>query len=239
MSLRCTLFALLLCFLSLPSFAIQKIDANTDETIPVQASADDSNIIGINGGSIDSVWSTEDKVSLDKNEDTGQAIFRPLVKTPFTLFVLSDSGATYTLRVMPKPGLAGQVIVIDEFNSEGSAASRRRALSVVPFKHEVKRWLRSLETADRPAPRLRGFRLNTVNTPVSLWRETRIVHALSWSRSDLRIDRYLVTNVSDAPLRIEEREFRTLARGIRAVALRKLELSPGETTVLYTVRDQP
>ena len=50
------------------------------------------------------------------------------------------------------------------------------------------------------------------------------------------IDRYIITNVSDAPLVMEEREFRHLGKLIRAVSIKQHQLQPAESTVMYTFR---
>lgn len=227
---------LALALLSGNAWSLQRIEADPDQAMQITASMDDANVISISGGSIESGWSTEDKVTLDKNEDTGQIIFKPTSAQPFTLFVQSESGETYTLSVVPRKDIIGQVIVIDEFNAQGEVGAQR-AFNIIAFKTEIKRLLKQIEQDPKIAvPRLRGFRLRMVNRKVPLWRETEIVHALSWRRSDLVIERYLVTNRSEKPLRFNEREFHALAEGIRAISLRKLELQPAETTVLYAFR---
>jgi hypothetical protein len=105
------------------------------------------------------------------------------------------------------------------------------------YKNDVKRLLRQIEQ-QAGVKSLPGFRLKAVNQQVSLWAETRILHAVSWSRASMIIDKYLVTNISEKALVLEEREFRGLTDMIRAIALKKHQLAPAETTVLYTFRSR-
>ncbi len=226
---------LIILLLSSPAvFAVQKYVGNPEEIIKVTASTTNPNIITISGGSIDSVWGAEDKVMLEANADTGQALFRPVSLTPFTLFVQTLAGNTYTLSVIPKKKLIGQSIVIDEFGQFDRASSDRE-LGIVAYKQIVKRLLRDIDGANG-VRRIKGFQLQAVNQIRPLWAETEILHALTWNRGDMIIDKYVITNVSENLLVIEEREFRNLGRTIRAIAIRKHQLQPAESTVMYTIR---
>jgi type-F conjugative transfer system secretin TraK len=236
LTLKNLMILLTALLLSQAAVAVQKIAANPEETIQISASMSDANVISISGGSIESVWGTDDKVTLQANDDTGQAIFQPVSNKPFTLFIRSQAGVTYTLSVVPRDDIIGQVIIIDEFEQVGEVGSAR-AHNIIAYKSEVKRLLKQLELhPNQGVVKLRGFQVRTSNKKVPLWAETEILHAFSWVRGNMIIERYLITNLSDQPLRIEEREFRSLAKNIRAISLRKLELEPAETTVLYTFR---
>jgi hypothetical protein len=216
------------------ALAAQKIQANPDEVVQVVASMSDANIISISGGSIESVWGTEDKVTLEANVDTGQAFFRPVSSEAFTLFVQSAAGHTYTLSVVPRVDIIGQMILLDEFSNNASNHIER-SLNIVTYKSEIKRLLKLIEQSPG-IKKLRGFKLKPANKTIPLWSETRILHAMSWIQGSMIIDKYLVTNVTDEKLVIEEREFRGLASLIRAIAIRKHQLDPAETTVLYTFK---
>ncbi len=226
---------LTILLLSTPAvFAVQKYVGNPDEIIKVSASTTDPNIISISGGSIDSVWGTEDKVMLEANVDTGQALFRPTSLTSFTLFVQTLAGNTYTLSVIPKKKLIGQSIVIDEFGQFDRASSDRE-LGIVAYKQIVKRLLRDIDGANG-VRKIQGFRLQPVNKLRPLWAETKILHALTWHRGDMMIDKFIITNVAENLLVIEEGEFGNLGRTARAIAIRKHQLQPAESTVMYTIR---
>jgi len=225
---------MILIFSATCANAVQKFEGNPDEIIVVKASTTDPNIISITGGSIESVWGTEDKVALEANVETGQAIFRPATLSPFTLFVQTLSGNTYTLAVTPQQKLIGQSIVINEFSTADQSGADR-GLGIVAYKNVVKRLLRDIEQM-QGVRELRGFRLVSVNKVKPLWAETRIVHVNSWTRNDMIIDRYLVTNITDQALVMEEREFTGLGQTIRAISIRKHSLAPAESSVMYTVR---
>ncbi len=218
------------------AFSVQKFEASPDEVIQITASMSDANVITISGGSIESVWGTEDKVTLEANVDTGQAIFRPISPEPFTLFVQSEAGHTYTLSVVPRNDIIGQIILLNEFD-QGERPAPERSAGGVAYRNDVKSLLRKMEQ-QAGVKNLPGFQLKAINKPVLLWAETKILHAVSWSRASMIIDKYLVTNVSEKPLVLEEREFRGLDSMIRAIALRQHQLQPAETTVLYTFRSR-
>ena len=216
-----------------PASAAQKIEADTSSVIQIYASINDANIITLSGGSIESAWSTEDKVSLQANDDTGQAIFKPLSTAAFTLFVQSYAGNTYTLQVQPRHDIIGQTIILDEFGQQD--AELDRATNVVAFKNQVKRLLKDIESVDG-VKKLKGYQLKNINREIPLWAETKILHAVSWIQSGMIIDKFVLTNISEAVLIVEEREFSTILQHIRSVAIRKHRLKPAESTVFYTVR---
>ncbi len=221
------------------SLATQRVAADPDAVIEVYASMKDANIISITGGSIESVWGTEDKVSLEANVDTGQAIFRPTSLSTFTLFVQSHAGNTYTLVVKPRANEIGQAIIIDEFASDARTPFDR-AQKPVSYKNEVKRLLKEIETLPSgKVTNLRGFQARMVNQAIPLWRETRITHALSWTRGGMIIDKYVLTNISEQPLVVEERELASIAQTVRAISIRDHQLAPAQSTVFYAFRSAP
>ena len=224
-----------LLLLSSLAHAVQKIQADPDEATQIAASMTDANVITITGGSIESVWGTEDRVSLEANIETGQAIFRPTTAEPFTLFVQSDSGNTYTLSVVPRNNIIGQVIILNEFHNSDQSGFNRSS-SIVSYKSEVKRLLKKIEL-NSGVTKLSGFKLQSIQKDIPLWAETKLLHAFSWSQGNMIIDKVLVTNISDKPLLLEEREFQHIHPTIRAIALRKHRLEPAETTILYTFRN--
>ena len=234
MSRRLLLISLLL--LSSTAQSVQKINADPEEAVQVVASMTDANVISMNGGSIESVWGTEDKVTLEANVDTGQAIFRPTTQEPFTLFVQSDSGSTYTLSVVPRKNIIGQVILLNEFHGNNDSTVTNRTSAIVSYKSDVKSLLKQIELS-QGIKKLNGFKIKSIQKEIPLWAETKILHAFSWSQGSMIIDKILVTNVSSESLVLDEREFQFLYKNTRAIALRKHQLEPAETTVLYTFRN--
>ena len=224
-----------LILLSSSAQALQKIQADPEEATQIVASITDANVISITGGSIESVWGTEDRVSLDANMETGQAIFRPTSQVPFTLFVQSDSGNTYTLSVVPRNNIIGQVIMLNEFHGIDQVELNRTS-TIVSYKSEVKRLLKKIEQ-NPGVTKINGFKLKSIQQEIPLWAETKLLHAFSWSQGSMIIDQVLVTNISNQLLILEEREFQHLHENIRAIAIRKHQLAPAETTILYTFRN--
>lgn len=224
---------LVFALISNTALSVQNLDAVTEDVIKVIASMSDPNIISITGGAIETVWGADDKVTLEANPDTGQAIFKPLSTTPFTLFVQSAAGNTYTISVTPQKNAIGQLINLDELQLNDKTFDR--SLNIISYKKEVKRLLKLIEL-NKGVAKLPGFRVKTFNKTIPLWSETSVLHAFSWVSGNMVIDKYLVTNTTADSLTIEEREFKNLSNIIRAISLKKHTLEPAETTVLYTFR---
>ena len=229
---------LLLAFFGLfvfqPTFAAQQVEGDPDVPLRVIASLDNPNRLSIKDGRFISAYATDDLVNMEADLESGEIIFKPLGDEEFSIFARAESGVTYTVVVRSRKELVGQSIVISENLS--TTHQYDRDVKVVSFKNQVNQLVKSIE-GQVGAAKLPGFRLTAVNREVRLWKETTILHALSWSQGNLIIDKYVITNVSDSPLGLHEREFADLSKNIRAISIRDHALLPAKSTVLYTFRN--
>ena len=72
------------------------------------------------------------------------------------------------------------------------------------------------------------------NEIVPLWKEAMFV-LVKVVEGPLKGEKYLLTNTSDKPMVIDEREL--YRRGVVAIAIEKPELKPAETTAVYVVSE--
>jgi conjugal transfer pilus assembly protein TraK len=75
-----------------------------------------------------------------------------------------------------------------------------------------------------------------VGRDVRLWKESRFVLERLYVANSLVGERYLLTNVSAAPMVLAEQEF--YRDGVRGVAVELHQLRPGQSTLVYVVRDR-
>lgn len=72
-----------------------------------------------------------------------------------------------------------------------------------------------------------------VNNIVPLWAESRFVQVKIIKGNSLLGEKYLLTNTSNKPLDIDEREL--YRKGVVAVSVRTPYLQPSETTEVYVI----
>lgn len=218
---------LLLLPLSVDAFAAQTVAAVDGQTVAVRVSRNDLTRIRVENGRIDRVWGTKASMEVQTDSDSGQVFVRALTHDPFSLFVKTDKGETYTLLATPMD-VPAETLIIRPSAPEGARPSAAGDADA-PFVERVKRLVRAMAEGES------RYRRVAVGTEVPVWRESRIVLVARWP-GDLLGEEYRLTNVSTAPMRLDEREFAALAENITAVAIEEHELAPGQSTRVLLVR---
>jgi len=158
---------------------------------------------------------------------------------PVSIFV-DTAKATYTLVLIPAE-IPSDTIVLHDRQAESrrnaaasvtkgsNGASSKRAAN---YYREIKRFVLTLEGSEESP----DLNIKSVHEVVGLWPEAKFVQTERVSGDDtLRGERYLLTNISAKPMRIDEREL--YAPDIVAVAIEKADLAPKEATAVYIVRE--
>ena len=156
-----------------------------------------------------------------------------------SLFVTTET-ATYTLVLAPAAIPADTVLI----QPQGTPTTSLPMDGAVRAVHDARlpnyekaliELLREI-ASDRVPPYLSVVEHNT---PVALWEETRF-HLLREYKGHprWRIEAFMLTNITNQNLVIDEREF--ITRGVVAVALEQADLAPGQATLVRIVRgEQP
>ncbi len=223
---------LLLSLLSAdPGRAAQVVEVTEGRSVPVQvARADLTRIAMADGGRIVRVWTRASQVTLRADSESGQVFLRPTPGTEaFTLYLRDAAGATYSLLALPAE-VPGDTVFIRPANPPGAVAAPAGAVSE-PYLARLKRWARVLARGGVP----REARVLELDEPVPLWEEVGLRLRLRAWAGDLVGERYLLANLGDAELRVEEREFSVLGR-VLAVAVERHVLAPGESGAVFLLR---
>ena len=86
-------------------------EANNGDTISANISITDLTRISIEGQKISSNYSSAD-ISKKTTKPLGDVYLIPNQKSTFTLFVVSDSGNTYTLKLTPTKNMHGSFLIL-------------------------------------------------------------------------------------------------------------------------------
>jgi conjugal transfer pilus assembly protein TraK len=219
------LLALLALEFALPAHALQVVEGVEGRTHFVNVSSRDANRIAIEGGRILRLYGGEGQLAAQPDEHLGQVLLRPAGDDPVSLFVVSESGRTYTLVLRPQDIPAENIVI-----REARALPPARLEKADAFHRAIKGMLRALAGKDAES----GLEVRKTWDEVRLWAGTRLVLTETHSGAALAGEKYRLFNLSGQPLRVAEPEF--YKTGVLAVAVAAHEIPPGGSTEVYVVK---
>lgn len=107
---------MLLTWLSIKAQAKQIFEASNGDTVSAAISTNDLTRIEIDGQKIIKSFSSAN-VSKKQTKPLGQVYIIPNTEKTFSLFIVSDTGNTYNLRLTPSKNASGDSIIIKPINN--------------------------------------------------------------------------------------------------------------------------
>lgn len=214
------------------SHALQTANAVEGKSIFVKMSTRDFNRIAIEGGRVRLVKGADrDMVLGDKDEVTGQALIKPLVKDPFSLFVFSETGMTYTIVVQPMDIPSESIILREQLPKKPVAPSPAGKIETpAGYIKAIKSLLHVMNSDNVPG----DIEVRTTWKEIKLWQNTRFALEKVYSGQLLVGESYRLFNLGQSNIRIAEQEF--YKKGVIAVAVKALELEPGKSTQVFVIK---
>lgn len=226
--------------LSTAAHALVPLSLSDSESAMARISIKDPTRIRVVGAAITDVVGAE--IASDTNpagrlqissNDRGEVFVQPTDPAmPATSLFISTPTATYTLVLAPAsiPGDTIEISPVASTNAEPVEIPELGPGRLPNYEKALVSLLRDI-AADRPPA---GMRVIEHNIKVELWLEVDFVLFREYvGHPRWRVEAFLLTNVSNARLVIDEREF--LGRGIAAVGLEQADLAPGHSTVVRLV----
>ena len=177
------------------------------------------------------------EIVLECDRDKGEIYIRPVGNSPkpVNLFV-STAGATYTLLLRRADVPADTIVIRDktprQLKSDAAASLQGPAGRTAGHVRVLKTMLVAM-ASDRVPP---DVRVDEVNQPKPLWAEARLTLMRLYEGRGLIGEKYLLTNVSDAPMVLAEQEFDRAEGNVVAISIENLNLRPGDSTNIYIIR---
>lgn len=179
------------------------------------------------------------EIVIECDRDKGEIYVRPVGegKKPINLFVSSARG-TYTLLLRRTDTPADTIVIRDKAALQrrvdtttprpvpGSAASHVRSLKALLVAMAAERAPTDIQVED-------------IAQPITLWREAHFTLERTYRGRGLVGERYVLQNVSDAPMVLTEQEFDREdddAGSVAGVAIEHHNLRPGERTRVFVIR---
>jgi len=218
----------LLLLMALPVWALQVIPVREGETLFAKIAADDLTRIALSEGRIQSWHTLKGRLAIDKNVRSGQIYVRPLDRgEPVSLFLTSETGATYALTLQPVEMPAESLILKEQAKH---AARPSKAEQTDSLQQMVKE-LALLMAADRLPP---DMEVRERGEEMRLWQGSRFVRLRSWLGATVVADLFQLTNTGTAEMRVAEPEL--YRPGVLGVSVENHSLRPGEATRIFVIR---
>lgn len=212
-----------------PAAALQILDVSDGATVFAKISAEDITRLTINNGRIAAWQVPKGKLVMQKNVKTGDLYVRPLNRElPVSLFVTSESGATYALTLQPV-AMPSETIVMREPGRSTSSTFAEKAGS---RSDAIKAFMLAMAADRLPA----DMEVKESGQEFMLWAGSRFVHVRSWIGGRWVGERFDLTNTGAGSMTLNEQEL--FKPGVLGIAIENLVLKPGETTRVFVLREQ-
>lgn len=231
------LFALLILAASMAhSQGLQTIPVTPHETVMVRVSQHELTRLAMQDGRITDLYGADSQLIIEADPERGQLFLRLRDKDsarPINLFVVDEAAQTYGLILTPADIPAVSILLVPPDQAAPmpplTGAASMANLGDAKYTQWLKTLMRHLALGTTPPGAARRYQQHLV----PLWKEVRYLLVCEILAKDWRGAHYQLTNISKEPLRLAETEL--VQPDVRAVAIRKLELSPGETTDVYLI----
>ncbi len=175
------------------------------------------------------------EIALTCDRDKGEIYVRPVGDSakPINLFVAS-SNATYTL-LLRRSDTPADTIVIRDRTPKALKHAPLGQPPAGPSPNQV-RAMKALLVAmasDRVPP---DIRVEETRGTLPLWNEARFSRVRQYEGRGLVGEKYLLQNISDAPMVLAEQEFDRERDSVVGIAVEHHNLRSGESTSVYVIR---
>ena len=173
------------------------------------------------------------EIALTCDRDKGEIYVRPVGDSakPINLFVAS-ANATYTLLLRRSDTPADTIVIRDR---TPKALKHAPSASAGPSPNQVRamKALLGAMASDRVPP---DIRVEETHGTLPLWNEVRFSRVRQYEGRGLVGEKYVLQNISDAPMVLAEPEFDREPGNVVGIAVEYHNLRSGESTSVYVIR---
>lgn len=173
------------------------------------------------------------EIALTCDRDKGEIYVRPVGDSakPINLFVAS-ANATYTLLLRRSDTPADTIVIRDR---TPKALKHAPSAPAGPSPNQV-RAMKALLVAMASDRVPLDIRVEETRGTLPLWNEARFSRVRQYEGRGLVGEKYLLQNISDAPMVLAEQEFDREQGNVVGIAVAHHNLRPGESTSVYVIR---
>ncbi len=222
--------AALLCFITISIFAKDIYEAQNGDVISAIISSHSLTRIEIKGQKIVKDFSSAD-ISKKISKPLGQVYLIPNTKTTFNLYIVSDSGNTYNLRLTPSKNVHGDSIVIKPAPSKVKTATKIN-LSNQAYVRNIN-YLIEVMYLNRDE--YSQYSSTITNQPVITYAGLDSVLFKTYSNDALFGQVLLIKNISKSKILLSEAQF--YSEHTLAITIENPELGVNEITRVFIVKE--
>lgn len=216
--------------LSLNCNALQILEGVDGEVLTGKISIKEPTRISVSGGKIQKWFFNDGDLILERDIDNGQIFVKPTqVTKPVNMFVIDESGRTFTLLLEPTDIPAENIIVKDRHAKHEAPSRIERSGS---YSRVLKNMILAMATFSAPS----GIEVRELNKDILLWKEVKFTRKALYIAKNIVGERYTLTNITKKPMVVAEQEL--FQRGVMAVSIENMDLAAGETTNIFIVREK-
>ena len=212
-----------------PAKAVQIVEGGDGSTVYAKLSKKEMTRLAVDHGRVASLRVRDGELGIDADEETGQVFLTVPdgASKPINGFLTTDAGNTYTLVLQIVDAPADSIIVKQP--RQRSALARNDFKSGA-YNKAIKQLISVMAGDELPV----DIEVTQVGRKLDLWQEASMLLETKYSSGDMVGERYLIANVSQAPMVLDEREF--YRQGVHVIAIDQLNLAPEASTRLYIIR---
>lgn len=230
-----------LAMVQAPAWALQQYEVKPDGAVSARIAMRETSRIKVDGTRIvdvfGSVYSPDNQAGeliASPDAASGELYVIPSAMAqpgkPINVFVKTEKGTVYTVLLTPLDIPSDTVILKDRSLPLDAAPPVAGAAS------DRIREIKAMELALRARTVPAGYVATDVGRAVRLWQEARFVEVRRVMNQYLAGTVYALTNISDAPMVLDAREF--FDTDVAAVAVEREALAPGDTTRVHVIRER-
>lgn len=230
---------MLFVILSNDAMSKQIVEKAYENTVPVNVSSNEINILSVAGKKIKNIIpSFADAFDYDADAEYGVLYFKisPLyTNRPISAVVNDEDGVRYNLVFRPVPSPMIEEIMLQPPVLSKKEESRGTQSYVQGIKELIYVMAYDADSASKELP-IDGISKQEINQKVPLWNEASMVILSKYENDNFYGEHFKITNITNNNLVLLEQEF--YRRGVVAVSIENLNLLPNQTTNLYVVREK-
>lgn len=227
-----TLLVILLSLLS-GAAAGKSVAINPHGVISSPVSNTDPNMIAVNDDRIVSIQATQGVLTSRNATESGAVVFSTVATKPFTVFVQTESGFSFTLQATPGKQ-QGAALVVNNLRAKGGEAAAGWEKEHMSYTSLISSLVARFINNDQP----KGFIFSedkNVEISPSVSQAFTVRPVTAWRGNALRIVRLEMTNRTSSKLELNERWL--WSKGVMAISFwpRLDVISPGTTVSAIVV----
>lgn len=192
------------------------------ESTTANVSRTEPNLITVNGRKIVRIYGAEGMFTVTPEPETGSAWLKPTSDKPMmTVFITDEDGQHYKILLRVQDIPAETIIVKGATKQPGLMTNKKNE----PHNDDLLAMVNSLY----------GGEGDEKHQKIPLWKGTRFELIRTIELRDMRGETYLLTNQTNKPIVMDEREF--YRDGVEAVVIENPDLEAGQSTEVFVVNE--